>query len=119
MNWLFIAARLLIFTWIVNGVILMMGNGHQRPEWVAVNRWIWAELRLFYLPAVAIVIGSLVLRGEVLGWNTLVIFCDLMNWFMLKNLDDDDRWKRRRKKLSEKVARVGGRLVAVPVKAGA
>ena len=29
----------------------------------------------------------------------------------MKDIDDDDRWKRRRKKLAEAVKRVGDRLV--------
>jgi len=38
----------------------------------------------------------------------------IVNWFMFKD-EGDDRWKRRRKKVAEKVkALASGRLVAVP-----
>jgi hypothetical protein len=37
------------------------------------------------------------------------------NWRAFHNVDDDDdRWKRRKAKLVEKVRALGGRLVAEP-----
>lgn len=78
-------------------------------------RWLFAELRPFYLPAVAIYIADLVISGTVLGWNTLNIFFALVSWWIYKDVDKDDRWKRRKKKLAEKIERRGARLVAVPV----
>lgn len=42
---------------------------------------------------------------------------NLLAWLVYRNLpDDDDRWKKRRKKLSEQVSVVGGRLQVVPVR---
>jgi hypothetical protein len=39
-----------------------------------------------------------------------------VNWWLWRNdKDDDDRWKRRRTKLAEKVEQVGGKLTVTPV----
>lgn len=37
-------------------------------------------------------------------------------WWMGRVFDDDDRWKKRKAKLTEKVSQVGGRLVVVPAR---
>jgi len=75
---------------------------------------IWAELRPFYLPAVGVVITRLVLAGEMRGWNIFFEACALANWWFFKDVDDDDRWKRRKAKLVAMVQRQGSRLVVVP-----
>ena len=71
------------------------------------------ELKPFYLPALAVstVLGCL----DGFSWNTAVhAGFGVLNWFLFKDLDDDDRWKRRKKKLAEKVSRSGSRLVVQP-----
>lgn len=78
-------------------------------------RTIWAELRPFYLPAAAVWIVDRAVHGEVKGWGAFVVGCTIANWFFFKDLDDDDRWKRRKAKAVEKLERRGSRLVAVPV----
>ncbi len=47
--------------------------------------------------------------GRIIS-DLIVLAC----WWVLTKYDPDDRWKKRRKKVAEKVARVGGRLVVVP-----
>jgi len=76
-------------------------------------RFIHNELKPFYLPALAVstVLGCL----DGFSWNTAVhAGFGVLNWFLLKDLDDDDRWKRRKEKLVEKVSRSGSRLVVHP-----
>lgn len=48
-------------------------------------------------------------------WAYLFFAIGLYCWWACRNdEDDDDRWKRRRQKLADKVAEVGGRLQVVP-----
>lgn len=78
-------------------------------------RAIWAELRPFYLLAATIVIAGHVMAGEMMGWNALFDAMKIWVWFQLKDVDEDDRWKRRKRKLAEKIGQRGGRLVVIPV----
>lgn len=78
-------------------------------------RWVWAETRPFYLPAVVFGIAHTAYQGELRGLEIFFAFCGLVSWWLLKDVDDnDDRWKRRRKRLAERVSRVGSRLAVVP-----
>jgi hypothetical protein len=80
-------------------------------------RWLWAELRPFYLPACVVGVLETVLAGEGGGfWIWVGHALQFACWWIYKNVDDDDedRWKRRKAKLKEKVAQLGGRLVVVP-----
>lgn len=59
-----------------------------------------------YLPGIATDPGPWRYIGFALG-----LWC----WhFYRHDKDDDDRWKRRKRKLAQKAAEVGGRLVLVP-----
>jgi hypothetical protein len=86
------------------------------PNWVLALRGLRAELRPFFLPAAAVILAIHVGSGEIRDWWTaLNDGCRFGLWFMLKDFDnDDDRWKRRRQKLAEKIQRKGARLVVVP-----
>lgn len=123
MRFIVVAANFVINTWSIASAVLFFGRlmgfgGH--PVLMGALR-LWAELRPFYLPAVVVAIGGYVLAGEMLGWNTFYSACYIVNWFAYKDIDDedDDRWKRRKKKVLDAVARVGARLVVVPAGGGA
>lgn len=117
--WLTVPAEMVIVLWVYNGLILKMWFGRRDHPFLKTPRWVWAELRPFYLPAVVVHIVNLSMLGQVLGWNSFFIACTVLNWWLLKDADDDDRWKRRKRKLAEKIERQGARLVAVPVRDGA
>jgi hypothetical protein len=73
-----------------------------------------SELRPFYLPAFFVSLTYQSMTGILWNWmsilgNATAILC----WFIYKDTGDD-RWKRRRKKLREKIKRVGAKLVVVP-----
>lgn len=99
--------------WVYSAVYLTLGRsfGWPRPAWV---RWFFHETRPFYLPAVLVEIGDWSLRGTLLGWNTLAAAVALAAWWWFKDADEDDRWRRRLRKVAEKIARAGARLVVVP-----
>jgi hypothetical protein len=71
------------------------------------------ELRPLYLPAHMIVVAYQLVHGSPDWLNAVLGFA--LAWVIWKVKDDDDRWKRRRKKLAEKVEAVGGKLTVVPV----
>jgi len=48
-------------------------------------------------------------------WTYLFFAIGLYCWWAYRSdKDDDDRWKRRKQRLADKVAEVGGRLTIVP-----
>lgn len=97
--------------WIMASIMILWFGRHLDLREI---RWIWAELRPFYLPAALISIGDVVVHGQLRGWNILFAVCSLANWWFFKDVDKDDRWKRRKAKLVEKIQRQGARLVVVP-----
>jgi len=110
-----LASATVVFWWTICSLILRYKR-FLGPDsfYIKPARWLWAELRPFYLPAVILRIGLLVMSGEMLGYNTLYMAAALANWFLYKDVDDDDRWKRRKAKLVEKIQRQGAHLVVVP-----
>lgn len=100
--------------WPAAGFVILMADALEVDPPQAV-RAVYHELQPFYLPAVvvAFVAGSLLHRPDWLSGLWLVAGIGL--WAALRDLDDDDRWTRRRERLAEKVEAVAGRLVVVPV----
>jgi hypothetical protein len=96
---------------VILNVLSMLKRGGSR-----LAPFVFHELRPFYLPAVAAQFAAdTLLSNPSLGWRVLLAALNLLNWFLLKDAGgDDDRWKRRKAKLAEKVSQVGGRLVVEP-----
>jgi len=118
-HWLVAIAGTIAFFWSWNSCALSIARSFgAKPDnnpWLAGLRWVVSELRPLYLPAVLVLIADYSLRGQLIGWNLLWSAGMVFNWFYFKD-EGDDRWKRRRKKATEKVkALASGRLVAVPV----
>jgi hypothetical protein len=98
------------------------GLGRELPT---LARTIYHETRPFYWASVAAIWApdwyDKGVLAFLLNWlHYLWLVCYYVNWRMMKDVDDDDRWKRRRRKLAEAVKRVGDRLVVVapvPVRA--
>jgi len=81
-------------------------------------RNIYHELRPFYWAAVLALRAPIIMKNGllayVLDWvHYLSWGISIFVWVALKDIDDDDRWKRRRKKLAEAVKQIGDRLVVV------
>lgn len=79
---------------------------------------IFHEGKYFYLPATALKYwGYVAVSHHPLRWyEILMALADIWVWWSLtRNVDDDDdRWKRRREKLSGVVKQVGAKLVVEP-----
>jgi len=56
-----------------------------------------------------------VMNADQPAWvKTVNLAGALATVWIVNRIDDDDRWKKRRKKLLEKVSQVAGRLVVTP-----
>lgn len=101
------------WSWSSYMLYLAKSRAPERFERMTVLRRIAAELRPFFLPAATFVLVHDLFTGP--AWACVFDAIALSGWWVLKDVDDDDRWKRRRKKVAEKVkALASGRLVAVP-----
>lgn len=86
--------------------------------WRDVGRTIAAEVRPFYLPAVTVSYAYDFQSHFVHGTAIQRLFYAVglaggLAFYWMYN-DDDDRWRKRRKKLTEKITRAGSRLVVSP-----
>ena len=117
---LFRGASTVATVWVWGSVFLILGRRFDifPPKALDIFHLLWAELRPFYLPAVAVIISKHVMNGDILGWYAITDAAKIYGWWMLKDIGDDDRWKRRRAKVVEKVQRLGSRLVVVPATEG-
>jgi len=75
-------------------------------------RALFHETRPFYWPATALWAGLHILTGTSPVMVGVVVAMWTFAWF--GGPDDDDRWKRRRKRLADRVAVAGHRLVVAP-----
>lgn len=102
-----------VFAWQMSAVLLKQGMKND------FFRALFHEIKPFYLPMIPIGYVSMVMTPGSLGfpYGTLVwAGVAVMNWFFLRDADDDDdRWKRRKRRATEIISRAGSRLVAVPV----
>lgn len=108
-------AEALMFSWLLAAVAVVASRNW--PE--LIHPWfrtIYFELRPFYLPAAAIRGGYLLAAGRGPLWATWVgIGLDLLAWLVYRGVGgDDDRWKRRWRKVGQAIQRLGSRLIVVP-----
>ena len=103
--------------WPVSGLLITIAKvrGDLENPIVRPFRWLWAELRPFYLPATGFLMGYVLVHGDMTPLQAVLWGMNVWSWFVFKDEDDDDRWKRRKDKLAAKIERRGSRLVAVPV----
>lgn len=120
MHVLYTLATMIHVQWLGTAVILVIWRHRSDEPLFQAARVVWAELRPFYLP-------TLVFRyAYVFGdpfWplpvHLLLLAMDIWLWFLYRNAGNDDRWKRRRAKLTEVVTRAGSRLRTAPSMGGA
>lgn len=95
-----------MFGRVIVGIIIMYGGEPSRLR-AFVN-----ELKLPFAVVLIAWIPVMIMSGY---WSAISDY--MMVGFGVLALivpDDDDRWKRRRRKLRDKVAEIGGRLTVVP-----
>lgn len=106
--------------WMIAGSALygLKMSGMSKPDTKAfkVLWWIFCEVKPFFR-TFAILIGLYhALPLQPFSWlSVLVTALQLAYFHIFKDLDDDDdRWKRRRQKLLDKVTITGGKLAVIP-----
>ena len=98
--------------WVIGHLRL---RGIKAPEAI---RSIYHEIKPFYWP-VALVTDLLPgFAKDPIVWaanwvNWWNVMASVILWLVCHDMDEDDRWKRRRKAVAEAVKRVGDRLVVV------
>lgn len=108
--WVFAWWIVEVYRWVVRRL------GLNPPRWVDlvahVARTLHAELRPFYLPATVFVIAHS-LPHQHSPWDLIGdAFAAACYWVC--TLDDDDRWKRRRKRVADRIKATVAGLVVVP-----
>lgn len=124
MSLLYGCANAVMSTWVAAGVACLFGDllGWS-DRFMSLARRVLAELRPFYLPAVAFCAGHDLMAAAVErdGGRAVVVSIGvafaLLCWFAFRNLGGDDRWKRRRRRAVERVRRAGARLTVTPAPA--
>lgn len=120
-DWLLMGAVWIRVLWAFPAVLLsvgpVFGRGLPDSRFRRVLVILRAEVRPFYLPAMVVCMAEETAQGELTGWRVLVEILAVMAWWAFKG-EDDDRWKRRRKRVQAKIAQVGAKLVVVPAPAG-
>lgn len=112
--------NVVVIVWQCTGIARMVNRDflhRELPRWI--NR-IFFEVRPF-IPALAVgtyLTGALANNTPAPRGGTLLLLCVLASWWASRH-DHDDRWKKRRHRVTAKVAKIGAKLHVVPVKAGA
>lgn len=107
------AATFVYLSWTLSGLVLTINTAFRLPIRLGAIRWCFHEFKPLYPIAYVVVYGPDVVTGHVEAWTVAGMFFGIMNWFTFKDIDDDDRWKRRRRKVVERVRALGGRLTVV------
>lgn len=109
--------KLAIALWLLSGTAILFDNlagrrMRDRPR--AIARWFYLEIKPFFLYAITFDLVATVFRRDLNSWDAIMFALHVVNYYSMRNLDDDDRWKRRKAKLKEMVSVAGGKLVVVP-----
>ncbi|HCT81109.1 MAG TPA: hypothetical protein DGT23_31980 [Micromonosporaceae bacterium] len=80
----------------------------------AAYRWLYLEIKPFFIYLVVFKLVAAGLLRHFDGWDVFAFAINIWNWYQFRNLDDDDRWKRRGEKLKSKVEVLRGKLVVIP-----
>lgn len=105
--------------WIWSGTFLHLARFVGRTGGPSLKA-VFHELKPFYWPAICVqAVTDAFMTG--VGWDDLLVVGIWAGcwWAMRNDGDDDDRWRKRRKKLAERVSIVAGRLAVVPATGGA
>lgn len=109
-----LAASMCYLIYIVSGltnrVFRMTGKGNLP---VANLLWYWTKWPALASAPLELVVE--ILLGEPLDWwDYLSFLATVVIWWMYRNDGDDEDHKKLKKKLGEKVADIGGKLVVIP-----
>lgn len=106
---IYVFATLVTVAWPLSAILFRITR-HK-----AFHAHVFHELRPLFLPATVV---ELVIEAST-GLPLWTLLSDAafqaMIWWLFHDADKSDRWKRRRRKARQAIARLGARLIVVPV----
>lgn len=109
-----------VVAWIVylmTGVALRNYKDWLPERVLDVSQMLWSHTKWPALASIPILyIGSAVFSTLDI-WDAAILPLKVWLWWYYRNSGDDDSWKRKAKKLAEKIAEVDGKLTVVPANA--
>jgi hypothetical protein len=104
------------WTWAAMCIYLrkLLPRGNRSDRLVNGARHMYHEIRPFYVFLCCV--AAVKYAADGFNWTDVISNgVHVLNWYLYRDVDDDDdRWKRRREKLREKIEQVGGKLVVAP-----
>lgn len=108
---------LAIVAWMLSAIFIQQSKNRLPPEntVLRIARWIFHELKPFFLTVAIVRFGTSSLPVDSWLWAHVIVFgIDCLNWYFYKDIDDDDRWQRRKQKLLDKITITDGKLAVIP-----
>lgn len=99
--------------WLFSGIYIVITRLFGKTPYEFI-RTIFHELKPFYVPSVIMYHVIEATERTFNFWDYILLAINLWFYWAYKDVDKDDRWKRRKEKLAEKVAQVGSKLAIVP-----
>lgn len=106
------------YAWMASAVFLKFFKMSLPARVLAACRFIFHEGKPLYLTSLLVSAAKQAPSGEP-SWLTALWLASMV-WLysVYRDADDDDRWKRRKKKLKDAVKALNGRLVVAPAGSG-
>lgn len=105
-SWIYMA-------WVLLSMLLTIvkSTGRSAPRLNTAWTWLkWPAFTNIFISPVA----TVVFMGHLGFWDCALIVLNAVTWYYMKDSGDDDLGKKLKKKLTEIVASVNGKLVVVP-----
>lgn len=112
-----VACVIAICAWVLSAMFLVMLRGRLDSGNVAlrVAQWIFHEVKPFYRVMAVAKFGIECLTPDEWLWIPAALMgLDFWNYHIYKDIDDDDRWDRRKREVLEKISIVDGKLAVIP-----
>lgn len=105
--------------WMFSALLLTLGRDAGIRDFDAgvfrVARWIFHEVKPFFRPFAVILGLYYALPLDLFSWvSLLMLVAQLVFFHFYKDIDDDDRWQRRKQKIFDKITITDGKLAVIP-----
>jgi hypothetical protein len=110
-DWLKLASEFGVYArilWALAALVLMAAKEFMPAKVLTAVRFIYHEFKPFYWPSMIVTVISYGVKGTPPWLTAFALIIAWINWHFYKDVDDDDD---RKKKLTETVKQVGGKLV--------
>lgn len=87
------------------------GKDLDSNRYIRTWRWIYHELKPFVIPMIVVMCATYPFGVPA---NAIDAIINIIAWKLFKDIDKDDRWKKRLARAKDKVRAFGSKLVVVP-----